>query len=295
MTSVRCPARGLESKGENQQAGQSASRRPICRPTACETTKMREKAPLVTKSSQPHVVQSLAVVSECHQGPLRLHLLQSAQQKPPESHRLLDDPEHRLHRLFPQAVVLPAFVGRHLLPHAPEPVRLRFPDRFLRRRRPKIVLAPTVLRPDRHHIANTQVPVGRPLDPANRRSRWRSSKSAAPESSADGIAPTPCPARSLETYSSEPAPRPPAQNARDRLPAPNRECPEEADTVGRGRARQISASRKPGRWHNGYFRKSMPKSDSLLAYFHSRLSGQRRAPRNRRHRPFESHARTVQH
>ena len=60
----------------------------------------RKNGTLIPVSRDPETVQSPAVLSKRHQGPLPLHLLQAAQQESPESHRLLHDPEHRFHGLF---------------------------------------------------------------------------------------------------------------------------------------------------------------------------------------------------
>ena len=60
-------------------------------------------------------MQALAVVSESHQGPLALDLIEAAQREPGEAEHRLDDAEDRLDGLPAQLVEGPALFARELL------------------------------------------------------------------------------------------------------------------------------------------------------------------------------------
>ena len=66
---------------------------------------------------QGQLVQALAVVSESHQGPLALDLVEAAQREPGEAEHRLDDAEDRLDGLPAQLVEGTALFARELLGH----------------------------------------------------------------------------------------------------------------------------------------------------------------------------------
>ena len=62
-------------------------------------------------------VQPLAVVGQTHKLPFGLGFFVSPQQKPCESEHVLDDAEHRFHRLLAQSIPRPAGLGVELRLH----------------------------------------------------------------------------------------------------------------------------------------------------------------------------------
>ena len=268
--------------GEDRQAGRSAPRRSRRRPTACGKTGTPGKARLATQSCRPQVARSPAAASGCRRGPPGPRLPRAAQQEPPESHGLLDDPGRRPHRLFPRAPARSAFAGRRPRPPRRPPAASTPAPPAAPAKRPRP--------PPRCSAAETRGPCrgpgggptprsGRPSpgrpparSGASRTSRWHSGEPAVPAPFAGAAAPTPRPARPPGTRSPEPAPPPPGRNAPNRPPGPSRGCLEEADAVGRDRVRQASASRMLGRWRNAHCRKSMSKSDRLLERIGGRVA-----------------------
>ena len=114
----------------------------------------------MTPSGQHQPVQASAAAGQRHQLPLALHLLDASQRELPKAHRLLHDPERRLHRMPAQAAVRPVLRQLHPLPHRLDPLRPRLPRRLRRRLRPKVVPAPSTFRPGRHqhlHAAPLQL------------------------------------------------------------------------------------------------------------------------------------------
>ena len=91
----------------NRRAGQGPLQRSGTRQPPCWARAGRVE-PLHTASREPRVVRSLAAMSQRHQGPPALDLLQAAQRIPPKAHRVPNGPGHRFHRLFAQSVMRPA-------------------------------------------------------------------------------------------------------------------------------------------------------------------------------------------
>ena len=89
---------------------------PGGRSDASGGSRTRRVPPRIAPSCQPEVVHASAVIRQRYQGPFALHLLKTPQQKLPEAHRLLHDPEHRLHRLLAQTVMRP---GAPAVPSSP--------------------------------------------------------------------------------------------------------------------------------------------------------------------------------
>ena len=104
----------------------------------------------MTPSGQHQPVQASAAAGQRHQPPLALHLLDTSQQELPKAHRLLHDPEHRLHRMLAQTAARPVLRQLHPLLHRLDPLRPRLLRRLRRRLRPKVVPAPPTFRPGRH-------------------------------------------------------------------------------------------------------------------------------------------------
>ena len=72
-----------------------------------------EDTPLLSRFQCP---QTLQIVGGTNKGPLEIHLLMTSQQELPESHRCLDDSEHRFNRTLAFGVyLLSLFCGQFLL------------------------------------------------------------------------------------------------------------------------------------------------------------------------------------
>ena len=219
-------------------------------------------SPVMLRSCSCQVVQTPAVVGQCHQTSLALDLVDAVQQELPETHRLLDDREHRFHRPLTESIT------GGLLPLRPRC-----------HRRTEVVSPPPRSCCDGTRRwgrgpGDSSTPHTEPQCPgmlparfaANRISRWRSSTPTTPASSAGGIGPTLYRARLPRTPTSTPDSPLSPRNATDRPPAPSPACLPAADTIVTDHALRISPSNNSRQGYAYTLESPSPtKSDRLLA------------------------------